>query len=236
MKSYKKILKELKGDFTIKDLQVVVRKYISMGYWRQIEVTQTLNVNSVIFPLNISRKDFDIWIIKYMKNFYTENPYYGKKQDYLNIFILLLKTKAKQNTLFVKFLDFTNIKKIEKNVKIFLNKFKRNYTTKFLENEIDKFILNFWKYEYSYNPIYMWYEKKYKLEKEPFGLNKIKFNIWIIEQIKNFYKKNLYLTEIEISIQFFFSFYKKRGNEFKKKKFNFYYKKFKKEFKIYKYK
>ena len=60
MKFYKKILKELKGDFTIKDLQVVVRKYISMGYWRRIEVKQTLNVNSVIFPLNISRKNFDI--------------------------------------------------------------------------------------------------------------------------------------------------------------------------------
>ena len=63
----------------------------------------------------------------------------------------------------------------------------------------------------------MWYEKKYKLEKEPFGLNKIKFNIWIIEQIENFYKKNLYLTEIEIYIQFFLAFLKNAELNFLKK-------------------
>ena len=232
MKIFIKILKELKGEFTIKDLKLVVKKYMPMGYWEKIEIIRTINVNSVVFPLNISRKDFDIWIIKYIKNFYKERPNYGKKQHYLNIFILLLKKKAQENTLFVEFLDFTDIKKIEKNIKIFLNKFKRKYTKKFLEKEIDKFIFNFWKYDYNYNSIYMRYEQNYKLEKEPFGLNKIKFNIWIIEQIKNYYYKNLYINKIEIYIQFLLAFIKRAETDFIKKNLICIIKKLKRNFKF----
>ena len=195
---YKKILKELKGDFTIKDLKVVVNKYMPIGYWGQIEYFQ--KTKKICIP-NCSRKQFDVWVLKQKPN-----------TKFVLTFFLFLEKKAKQNVLFIEPLNFIDRKKIEKNLKIFLTKFKGNYTKRFLEKEINLFMPYVWYYD-NFSFLYSYNYHKYILEPEPFNLNKKEFKTWIIKQIRILYKNNNFIKEYEIYNQFFLAFIKRANFE-----------------------
>ena len=199
MKFFIKILKELKGEFTIKDLKLVLKKYKKEHFYFTNEL-KLEKVNNAIKTslINLSKKEFDKWIIEYMEYHYTKNFY--KYNACVYEFYMILIEKAKQNSLFVEFLDFTDIKEIEKNIIKFLNKFKGNYTKKFLVKEINKTM----PYVLSYNSWYKEYvcQYEYKLEMQPFNLKKKEFRKWIIKQLNTYYKKNLFIRKEEFYIQF----------------------------------